>query len=116
MKQLCFYCGKDVEDYSWKLKTVEIGEDGERGTVWICGKHFKGSYPEFVPERIKEDRRKHFGELVQPYRDGKLSKEYVDTYPNKAKKMAKDGEIKKAKDVWKDLPGHSGWRSRNPEK
>lgn len=68
---------------------------------------FHSGYAERVPDRIKEDRKKYFNTMVQPLRGGQLSKEYVDAYPELAKKQYGD-KVKKAKNVWKDLPGWSG--------
>lgn len=52
---------------------------------------------EIVPQYIK-DQRKH-PDVIQPFRNGKLSKEYVDTYGTKHIKATPE-EIKKAKNVW----------------
>lgn len=83
-------------------------------SVFVCGEHFKSSYPELIPKRIKDERRRFFKDIVQPYRGGELSKEYCDAYPCKAKEMADKKEIKQAKDVWRGEPGQAEWRRKNP--
>src|SRR3990167_9627908 len=60
---------------------------------------------EFTSQEIKEGRRKHFKSTIQKYRDGQLSKEFIEAYPERAKAMVKEGihterEIKRAKNVW----------------
>ncbi len=54
---------------------------------------------------IKESRKIFKKDIVQPFRDKQLSKEYVKAYPEKVKQMIKEGniteeEVKKAKPVW----------------
>jgi len=75
---------------------------------------WQSANPEFVPESIKDDRRKYLKDIVQPFRNGELSKEFVESNPKEAKRYASDKEISKAKYVWKDLPSwehHYGKRS-----
>ncbi len=88
-----------------------IAEDRDSKT-WQCpdckevhrsNKH-KGAL-EFVPDSIKEGRRQHRASLLQPFRGGEVSKEYLDAYPEAKKGMIKEGVItreqaKKAKNVW----------------
>ena len=83
-------------------------------SVFICGDHFKPASHEFIPKRIKDERRRFFKDTLQPYRGGELSKEYCDAYPHKAKDMASKKEIEQSKDVWKGEPGQSEWRRKNP--
>lgn len=70
--------------------------------------HFSTGYPEMVPERVKEDRRAHFKSLIQPYRNGQLSREYVEAYGTKGIRATKD-EVRRSKYVWQDIPG---WHHR----
>ena len=68
---------------------------------------------EFTSEDIKEGRKEHFGSIVQKYRDGQLSKEFVDRYPERARAMVKEKihtekEIKNAKNVWGDISPMGG--------
>jgi hypothetical protein len=67
-----------------------------------------GGYPEFIPNYIKEGRMKHRKDIVQPFRNGEISREFVDSHPEKAQQMFTPQEIKTAKPVWRDLPE---WRS-----
>ncbi len=61
-------------------------------------------------EMIEEGKR-YACDSVQPFRQGELSREFVELYPDRVKKMIKDGavtskEVKNSKDVWrKDLKG-----------
>ncbi len=52
---------------------------------------------EFTPELIKIQRKEFKDDIIQPFRDGEVSKEYVDKYGNK--NIIKGG---KAKYVWDD--------------
>jgi len=69
-----------------------------------------GGY-EIVPQRIKDERVKYLKSQIQSHRQGELSKEFVESYPQKIKDMVRDGaltqqEVDKAKPVWKDLPNY----------
>ena len=108
MKRFCSVCQKEVEHHNWKSSIV----NGK--SVFVCGRHFKSSYPELIPKQMKESRRRFFKDTIQPYRQGKLSKEYCDAYPYKAKEMASKKEIKQARDTWKGEPGQAEWRRKNP--
>lgn len=92
MLEFCIACNKKITDYNWK----------NLGDGWICSKHFKTSYVEFVPERIKESRKEFAKSQIQPFRNGELSKEFIDTYGTKHV-SATPKEIKNAKPVWKDI-------------
>ena len=76
----------------------------------ICGKVEKIQEPrdpiEVTTQKVKDERKQYRNDMVQPFRSGELSKEYVDLYPNQVKGMLKDGtitkdQVKKAKEVWK---------------
>jgi len=68
-----------------------------------------GRYPEFfnqnMGDRIREDREKHAIDIIQPWRGGQASKEFIKAYPHEAKKMFTEKERKAAKNVWRDLKG-----------
>lgn len=105
MKAYCVVCQLEKEDQNWKHRTWGDVEG------WGCSLHFHPTMPEFVPDSTKEDRVKYFNSVVQPYRDGKLSREFVEAHPNKVKGMLKEGaitpsEVRNAKEMWKDVPGH----------
>ena len=68
---------------------------------------------EFTSADIKEGRRKYFKSTIQKYRDGQLSKEFIEAYPERAKAMIDQGihtekEIKQAKPVWGDISPMGG--------
>src|ERR1035437_1940185 len=54
---------------------------------------------EFVPEHIKTERKEFKAQTIQPFRNGVLSKEYVDLYGTKFIKATPE-EVKNAKNVW----------------
>ena len=123
METYCYLCQKVLTDFNWKYCDFEIEiKDSKTNKPkivtevgWICSKHFKPVKHEFIPDRIKEDRQKYFKSMIQPFRDGELSKEYCEAYPQSVGKMIKEGhisekEVSKAKPVWRDLKGQSHWR------
>ena len=57
---------------------------------------------EFTTEQIKGDRKQFSKEMLAPFREGQLSKEYINEYGTKNLKVTKE-EIIGAKEVWKDL-------------
>lgn len=68
-------------------------------------------FPEMIPERIRDERKKYASDIVQSHRQGEMSQEFVEHYGDKLLDQVKDGvlssdEIKKSKNVWgSDLPG-----------
>lgn len=101
MVTYCAGCKKTHEDFNWQTISVESPE-----ITWICSKWFKPSRPEFVPQRIKDQRNEYAKSLLQPYRGGTASQEYIDAYGTG---RIQPEDIKKAKPVWKDvLP--SNWK------
>lgn len=54
---------------------------------------------ELTTDGIKDDRKKFKGDIVQPFRNGQLSKEYVDSVGTKYIKVTPE-EVKNAKPVW----------------
>lgn len=55
--------------------------------------------PEMTSQTVKEERDKYARSIVQPYRNGVLSKEYLDMYGTKGINPS-DKDIKGAKNVW----------------
>jgi hypothetical protein len=60
---------------------------------------------EVTTSQIKEDRKIFKTDIVQPFRDSNLSKEFVEAYPDKVKQMVKEGhvterEVKESRPVW----------------
>lgn len=66
-------------------------------------KRAKNSLPdiqvEFTSENIKSQRKEYAKSIVQPYRSGQLSKEYLEVHGTKNIKPTQE-EVKKAKYVW----------------
>ena len=94
---------REHEDRNWKFR------DGN----WYCTKyHIPSGLPEFVPGHVTDDRKEHFNATLQPFRDGKLSKEYVEAHGTEGIN-ATDKEIRTAKDRWRDL---KGWNTRDKSK
>lgn len=99
----CVLCKKKHEAIDWRHQKWGSLEG------WACGKWFNSAARshECVPESIKEGRQKYRKELLQPYRSGELSKEYVEAYPNQVAGMVKEGvvseyQVRNAKNVWYD--------------
>jgi hypothetical protein len=104
-KVYCLGCQKKHQDWAWKYSNEFEG--------WFCSKYFKPSNAqEFVPERIVDERKEYFNSTVQPYRQGELSKEYVEAHGTKGVNVTPE-EADKAKYVWKDL---KGWENRKKSK
>ena len=108
---ICRTCGDNA------MRIVTRSVEGElRDSCPSCSGISKMSRSrEIVPKGTKEDRKKYFKSLTQPYRDGKLAKEFVEAYPDQVKSQVEKGEIKQkdvdsAKYMWKDL---SGWDTRD---
>ena len=85
--------------------------------LWQCPKckekkvvpYTKGRYPEFVPASFHTQRQAYAKSMVQPWRDGVASQEFIEAYPDQAKNLFSDRDRKKAKNVWGDtLP--SNWK------
>jgi len=60
---------------------------------------------EFTTETIKESRREYKKDIYQPWRDGVLSREYLEEYGTSGI-MAGEKEIKNSKYVWGDTTGN----------
>ena len=67
---------------------------------------------EFTTESIKEQRREYKKDILQPFRDGVLSKEYLEEYGRTGINVT-DEEVKNAKYTYKDT---TGWWTRNKTK
>lgn len=96
-KIYCVKCGfKHQSIDGWRHRVWETESGPVEG--WGC---YKVSMPEFIPDRIKDERRKYAKDTLQPHREGVPSREFIKEYPNQAKKMFTKKEIKNAKNVWK---------------
>ena len=60
------------------------------------------SQVEFTTSDIKTQRKAYADDILQPYRKGELSKEYIERYGTKRLKVSK-AEAKKARYTWNDL-------------
>jgi ribosome-binding protein aMBF1 (putative translation factor) len=96
----CKNCGKQ----SGHIKTFidDKGKLIER--CHNCG-GFKeaGGYPEFVPSRVKDERKKYKKDILQPFRSGEPSREFIEAYPERAKKTFTKKQLRNARDVWTDI-------------
>jgi len=100
MRDFCTICNKEVEHHNWRMQAIE-------GRVYqICGLHFKPMQTEWIPDRIKRERREHLKDIIQPRRAGEPSKEFIDTYPEQAKRIFNKEDRRQARNVWSDLEGH----------
>lgn len=102
-KTYCMLCKKKHTSLDWRHKQWIKGQpDG-----WACSKWFTPSpAKELVDSQTQEDRKKYRNAMVQPFRQGELSKEFTELYPKQTAGMLKSGsitseQIKKAKPVWK---------------
>jgi len=96
MREKCAGCNKVHDDTNWKYT----------GDGWICSLWFKPRQYEWTPKRIKESRKKYAKDIIQPYRGGSLSQEFVEAYPREVAKMVRKGavskkEVARARNVWK---------------
>ena len=84
-----------------------------RGINCLCGKPAKhvgekvggGSVGSSYKSKLKEQQEIHKKDLIQPFREDKLSKEFVDEYPDQVNKMIDNKAITKkeannAEEVW----------------
>lgn len=104
MTEYCSGCQKKHDDSNWLSRLV----DNEMR--YVCSQHFKPWSPEFVPQSLVNERKQHIKSMLQPWREGEPSAEFMEAYPERAKKMFTTKERIKAKPVWKDTPNYSNWR------
>ncbi len=99
MKKLCPNCGKHParkHPIYGRLPCLSCQKKREQQT--------SPNVPvELTTNAIKEERGSYGKSIIQPYRSGEVSKEFVDTFPNKAKTMFTEKERTSAKPVWTDL-------------
>jgi hypothetical protein len=130
-----YTCPKCLKDWSWEEwaetswfveKTSlfcdfcgNLMTDEEKATVLGIKREPKvTSYPEMIPERIRDERKKYASDIVQSHRQGEMSQEFVEHYGDKLIDQVKDGvlssdEIAKSKNVWgSDLPGITHQRGK----
>jgi len=90
----------------------------KRPTSYNCPRYLNPTYksprgrprtkPEFIPESMKEDRRANEKSMIQPWREGEASAEYIKAYPEQSQKMFSERERMTAKNTWGDIL-HTNW-------
>jgi len=101
MINYCVGCNISHPDWGWKYSAEFEG--------WLCTKfHTPSGASEMVSEETEEGRKEYFNSLLQPYRGGVLSKEYIEAHGTKGISATKE-EVKKARYVWRDL---KNWENR----
>ncbi|KKL64301.1 hypothetical protein LCGC14_2166400 [marine sediment metagenome] len=97
-------CSEDTEPDA-TLKQTIVGTSGSGNETIIYG----GGCPEYN----KEDRKANLPDTIQSRRDGEPSKEFIETYPEQAKKTFTNEEMKKAKNQFFSLkdPVIEDWRT-----
>lgn len=108
---LSFYCYKhekvhEASDWRGKPQRTKNGVEIQH----ICLEYHESHYPEFVPNRIRDERVQFANDQLQSHRQGEFSKEFAEAHPNRVKQMIRDGaitkeEVKKAKYVWPEVKG-----------
>ena len=93
MKTYCLTHQNKHDYHSWRFT-----EEG-----WSCSDNIR--YPEFVPQKMKDERVQYARDILQPYRGTDPSKEFMKAYPKQSKKMFTDKQRKSAKNVWLDIKG-----------
>ena len=93
MKAFCDGCGKKHEDHHWLFS--------DHGN--FCHLHFIPTTHEWVPQRIKDERKQFRKDMLQPFRGDTLSSEFCKAYPKIAEKNYGKEAVKKSKEVWKDI-------------
>jgi len=109
---LSFYCYKHNEEHiasGWRGKAYKTQNGIE--IRHVCLDYSEAHYPEFIPERIKDERVEFANDQIQSHRGGELSREFLEAHPKRAKELLNNGvitkeEVKKAKNVWQgDIKG-----------
>ena len=97
-REYCVLCHRIHASFNWRYGEYETTDGRRYG--WFCDKWFTPTHPEFMPQRVKDDRNKWAKSIMQPYRGGTASQEYIDTYGTK---RINPKDVKRAKPVWKDI-------------
>jgi len=106
--KFCVLCKKEHDDHGWLFRSWD-DVDG-----WACTQYFKPSGSWSMENNITSEtyqkRYEASRDLVQPFRDGVPSAEYVKL--TGGKNMSKE-DIKRAQPVWQDVPGLKGVCNRS---
>jgi len=93
----CVGCQEEHDSWAWKYSPEYAG--------WVCTKFFKPSgAKEWIPESVKDERKEYFNSIVQPFRDGEVSKEYIEAHGAESINVTPE-EAEKAENVWQDVDG-----------
>lgn len=95
IENYCHACKETHNWHSWR----GVGTP----TQWICSKHFNDTPREYIPERIKQERKQYARDLLQPRREGEPSREFIEAYPKQSQSIFTEAERRKARKVWTDL-------------
>jgi len=68
-------------------------------TGWFCVD--KVNRYEWIPDSVKDSRKVNAKDIIQPWREGQASKEFIEAYPQQADKFFSKEEKKGAKEVWR---------------
>ena len=103
----CLRCGKNYaiknEHYGWlPCKSCQLEEENIRPKQSV----------EFTTDFIKDSRREYAKDILQPWRDGVLSKEFVEEYGTTGV-VATESQVKNARYTNK---GQKGWWQRGKSK
>lgn len=61
-----------------------------------------GANVEFTTDSIRDQRKQMLGDIIQPFRNGHLSKEYIKKWGTKRLNVSQE-EVDKAQNTWSDL-------------
>ncbi|HEC66390.1 MAG TPA: hypothetical protein ENI23_13975 [bacterium] len=86
----CIHHQRVHESMGWSHKKW----DGEND-AWGCNDSVK--YPEFVPDGLKQDRKEHAKDMIQPRRGGEPNPEFIKHYPQHAEKHYNSQELAQVK-------------------
>ena len=78
MVNYCVAHQRDHEHFNWKFTDYET-DLGQTKQGWFCGEFFKPTSKEWVPQRVKDDRKKYFKDTLQPWRNNEPSREFIET-------------------------------------
>ena len=107
----CVRCKKEhTSEKGWRYREWHF----EDGNVWGWGcSDINIQYAELTTKEIKEARQEYASDQVQSHRQGELSREFVELYPDRTEGMIKEGvisqrEVERSQYVWKgDI--HNSW-------
>jgi len=95
----CRGCKKTHKDSNWR----STYDDSLKKIISVCSLYFKPSSYEAIPQSVKDERNANAKSMIQPWRQGEASQEFIEAYPKQASKMFTLKERMKAKPVWKDI-------------